>query len=402
MRLWRILFAAVHRPFFLAGIVYAMLAIGLWVMHFTGLLPFTTSLPQTWVHMAQMIYFFFSFYVFGFLLTVFPRLMSMPAIAQRTFTPIFLGYFSGSLLFTLGLYVNGPWLLAGALLGCIAFGAAAYQLLIILLRSDYPHKQMPLFMWVGVAFGLLGLVCFAMSTIFDAPLWGQLAKAIGIYGFLLPTVYAVAYRMVPIFTVQSGHDVRRMRYGLQLMLTFSLLRMLLMAWDAHALYWLADTGLLAVITCQLWQWKVWRPKLFVIQSVLHWALLWFPIAFLLSAGISLAECLHGDRWLMAEQAALHALFVGGFGTLILGMATRVTLGHSGRPVHSDRYTNVLFVAFQIVPLTRVTGGMLAEFWPSFVYYGAYLSGLGWVIFFSLWAWRYLPIYLQPRVDGKPG
>jgi uncharacterized protein involved in response to NO len=256
-------------------------------------------------------------------------------------------------------------------------------------------------MWIGVAFGLLGLVCFALLTISDTALWGQLAKAIGIYGFLLPVIYAVAYRMAPIFTAHSGREVVRMRYGLQFMLAFSLLRLLLTARDAHDLYWLADLGLLAIISRQLWQWKVWRPKPFIIQSVLHWALLWFPVSFLLSAVTSLAEWLQGDRWLMAEQAALHALVVGGFGTLLLGMVTRVTLGHSGRAIHTDAYTNVLLVAFQIVPLMRVTSGFLSEFFPVFSH-GAHASGFAWVLFFTLWAWRYLPIYLQPRVDGKPG
>jgi len=401
MHFWKLLFAAVHRPFFLAGTAYGIMSIALWTLHLTGLFPFTSNQPQAWAHVAQVIYFFFPFYIFGFLLTVFPRLMSMPSIAQRTYTSIFLAYFAGSLLFTIGLYLDGPWLQIGSLIACIAYGAAAYQLLMVLLRSDYPHKQMPLFMLIGAAFGLLGLVCLTILTILGSTLWGQLAKAIGIYGFLLPVIYAVAYRMVPIFTAHSGREVVRMRYGLQLMLTFSLVRMLLTAGDASELYWLADLGLFIIISLQLWQWKVWRPKPFVIQSVLHWSLLWFPISFLLSAGASLTEWVQGDRWLMAEQAALHALVVGGFGTLLLGMATRVTLGHSGRPVHSDAYTNVLFVMFQIVPLTRVASGLLSDFLPVFSH-GVWFSGFAWVIFFALWAWRYLPIYLQPRVDGKPG
>ena len=401
MHYWKLLFAAIHRPFFLAGIVYAIASIGLWSLNLTGLLLYKPGLPEAWIHMAQVIYFFFPFYIFGFLLTVFPRLMSMPAIDQRSYTLIFLGYFTGSLLFTLGLYVVGPWLQAGALLACLAYGAAAYQLLMILLRSDYPHKQMPMFMWIGVVFGLLGLVCLTLLTITDTTLWGHLAKAIGIYGFLLPVIYAVAYRMVPIFTALSGREVMRMRYGLQLVLAFSVIRMLLTAGDAYELYWLADLGLLTIISLQLWQWKVWRPKPFVIQSVLHWALLWFPFSFLLSAATSLAEWLQGDRWLMAEQSALHALVVGGFGTLLLGMATRVTLGHSGRPVHTDKYTDMLFIGFQIVPLMRVTSGFLSDFIPVFSHV-VYISGFAWVVFFVLWAWRYLPIYLQPRVDGNPG
>jgi len=252
---------------------------------------------------------------------------------------------------------------------------------------------MPVFMWIGVAFAFPGSVALAAYVWGGDEFWGTTAEGIGIYGFLFPTIYAVAYRMVPIFTATSGRDVIRDRFGLHFMLGFSLARMLLMIMDLHSWYWLPDFGLFIVTGRQCWQWRIWRPKPYAIQSVLHWALFWFPLAFLLSAGVNLAESLSGETWLRMEQAALHALVVGGFGTLILGMATRVTLGHAGASVSADAWAARLFLAFQIVPLLRVSCGMLSEAWPAFEI-GIYLSGVAWILIFFLWALRYVPYYFK--------
>jgi len=395
----RALFSDVHRPFFCGGIFFAMAAIGLWILHLTGVLPYAWPAMQAHIHMTQMIYFFFPFYFFGFLLTVFPRLMSVPAIAPRTFIILFLLYFSGAMMFTIGLYAGRPWVQIGVVVAILGFAAIAWQLLRVLLRSAYPYKGMPAFMFGGIVSGLVGMLVLVHFSWTGSATSGHLAESIGLYGFLLPTIYAVIYRMVPIFTAHSGREVVRARHGLSLVFCFSLLRMALMATDLFRYYWLADSGLLLTVGYQLWQWKIWRRKPFLIQSILHWALFWFPVAFLLSTCVSLTEWVMAERWLHMEQTALHALVVGGFATLLLGMATRVTLGHAGLPVMTDRYTNILFIAFQAVPFMRVGSGLLADT-VDMAQTGIHLSGIAWVIFFALWAIRYVPLYFRPHASEQ--
>ncbi|MCF7821748.1 MAG: NnrS family protein [Mariprofundaceae bacterium] len=389
------LFSDVHRSFFSGGIIFALVSITLWVLHLQGLLPYTWAAAQAQIHMMQMIYFFFPFYFFGFLLTVFPRLMSVSAIPPHTFIPLFLLYFSGAVLFTIGLYAGEIWVQIGVSVAALGFIATVYQLLRILLHSTYPHKRTTLFMLAGTVFGLIGMLVLAHFSLTGNSLSGRVAEAIGLYGFLLPTIYAVIYRMVPMFTARSGREVTRARYGLPLVFFFSLLHMLLMAMEMFTYYWLADLGLFLTVGYQLWQWKIWHRKPLYIQSILHWSLFWFPFAFLLSAGTSFTEWLADERWLYIEQAALHALVVGGFGTLILGMTTRVTLGHAGLPVMTDTYTNILFFGFHVVPATRVISGLLSDT-VEVAQTGIHVSGMIWVIFFGLWAWRYFPLYFQPH------
>jgi len=393
MNIWQALFSDVHRPFFLGGTVFAVLSISLWLLHLLDIMPYVAPFAQARMHMAQMIYFFFPFFFFGFLLTVFPRLLSVPPLSPRRYMPMFFCLFAAAVLFSFGLHAGVAWTRTGVGFAVISYAWIASELLRMLWRSTYVHKQMPAFMWIGVAFAFPGSVALATYIWSGDESWGMAAEAIGIYGFLFPTIYAVAYRMVPIFTVTSGRDVVRVRFGLHFMLAFSLARMLLTIMDLHAWYWPADFGLFLVAGQQCWQWRIWRRKPYVIQSVLHWALFWFPFAFLLSAGVNLAEGLSGETWLRMEQAALHALVVGGFGTLLLGMATRVTLGHAGQPVRADAWSIRIFLAFQIVPLLRVSFGMLSEAWPSFAI-GIYVSGVAWVLIFFLWALRYIPCYFK--------
>jgi len=395
MNILNTLFSDVHRPFFLSGAAFAVLSIAMWVAHLLDITPYALPFAQARLHMAQMIYFFYPFFFFGFLLTIFPRLLSVPALQIRRYAPMALGFFVAAILFSFGLYAGEVWALAGAVLAAMINIWIAVEMLCMLHRSKNTHKQMPAFMWIGVAFSIPGLLALAMYLHSGSEFWGVMSEAIGIYGFLFPTIYAVAYRMVPIFTAVSGRDVVRNRFGLHCMLFFSLTRMLLMIMDLHAWYWLADFGLFLVVGRQCWQWRIWQQKPYVIQSVLHWALLWFPLAFLLSAGVNFAEWLSDDSFLRLEQAALHALVVGGFGTLLLGMATRVTLGHAGRAVVADVWTTRLFLAFQIVPVLRVGCGMLSVAWPQ-CDVGITFSGLAWVVIFLLWSWHYIPYYVQVK------
>jgi len=395
MNIKNTLFADIHRPFFLGGSVFAVLSICVWILHLLDILPYTLPLAQARIHMIQMIYFFYPFFFFGFLLTIFPRLLSVKPLPVGRYMPLFFCFFAAAVLFILGLYTGLAWVIVGATLAVISNIWLVVELFQMLYRSGYRHKQMPVFMWVGVAFSVPGTLAMAMYVWSGDDFWGMASEAIGIYGFLFPTIYAVAYRMVPIFTAISGRDVVRIRFGLHWMLAFSLARMLLTILDLHAWYWLSDFGLFLVIGRQCWQWRIWQTKPQTIQTVLHWALLWFPFAFLLSASVNFAEWLSGERWLVLEQAALHALVVGGFGTLLLGMATRVTLGHAGRAVVADVWTTRLFLAFQIVPVLRVGCGMLSAVWLQ-CNVGITLSGLAWVVIFLLWSWRYIPYYVQVK------
>jgi uncharacterized protein involved in response to NO len=91
---------------------------------------------------------------------------------------------------------------------------------------------------------------------------------------------------------------------------------------------------------------------------------------------------------------LHALGIGFFASIVIGMATRVALGHSGRPIGEDRWAWPLFLALQGVIVLRLAAEFVGEL--------SVAAALGWLIVFGLWARVHFPMYFQPRPDGQPG
>jgi hydroxyacylglutathione hydrolase len=82
--------------------------------------------------------------------------------------------------------------------------------------------------------------------------------------------------------------------------------------------------------------------------VLHVAYAWLGVGFLLLGAVALGMAL-------PETAALHALTVGGIGGVILGMITRVALGHTGRPLHAARLIQIAYLLLNVSALFRSFG-----------------------------------------------
>jgi uncharacterized protein involved in response to NO len=91
--------------------------------------------------------------------------------------------------------------------------------------------------------------------------------------------------------------------------------------------------------------------------------------------------------------------MGFFSAMVIGMASRVSLGHSGRPLVADQLTWYCFLGVLAATVVRIAAEL-----PG----GASLAGVliplaaaMWLGCFGLWAWRYAPMYLRPGVDEGP-
>ena len=72
-------------------------------------------LPAGWMHAIIMQYQVLPSFIFGFLLTVFPRWLGLPALTPRHYLPVGVGLFGGQLLTLAGLAGSPSLLRAGAL-----------------------------------------------------------------------------------------------------------------------------------------------------------------------------------------------------------------------------------------------------------------------------------------------
>jgi uncharacterized protein involved in response to NO len=147
-----------------------------------------------------------------------------------------------------------------------------------------------------------------------------------------------------------------------------------------------------------WRWQIHKVFVSHLLAMHHVAGVWLGLAFLLFALQGGLEAL-GFAIGWGGRAPLHALTVGYFGSILLGMATRVTLGHSGRLISSDVWAWRLFWLYQGVAVLRLAGEWFPEVGPFNL---IWLSSLGWLLVFGLWSRVHLSMYLKPRPDGRPG
>jgi uncharacterized protein involved in response to NO len=158
--------------------------------------------------------------------------------------------------------------------------------------------------------------------------------------------------------------------------------------------WLLELPLLALALLTLW--KRWpRGPMPALRRVLFLGYAWLPIALALYAGQSLWMFAMGEFAL--GRGPVYALSIGLFGSLLVAMVTRVTQGHSGRPLVLGRAALFAFVGMQIFAVLRVVGERVPS--PMDGYRAAALGGL---LVFLPWVLRSLWIYLRLRADGKPG
>jgi uncharacterized protein involved in response to NO len=216
----------------------------------------------------------------------------------------------------------------------------------------------------------------------------------GGFGLLLPIYFTVAHRMFPFFASMSVPGYRPWK-PLPVLAGFWVLTLLHLALElahGYAWLWLADLPLLALSAT--WLWRNWpRGPASPLLRVLFLGFAWLPIAMSLYALQSLWYALNGN--FILGRAPAHALFIGFFGSLLVAMVTRVTQGHSGRPLQLGNVAGVAFVLMQLVAVLRIVAELTADPLPWQV-----AAGVGWLLAFLPWVLRSGWIYLTPRADGK--
>jgi uncharacterized protein involved in response to NO len=204
----------------------------------------------------------------------------------------------------------------------------------------------------------------------------------------------MAGRVVPMFTNNGVRGAQATRHPLVEKLALGTLLALLVT-DLLPLPG-ALLAALAALACAahltrwaLWQpWTTWRTPL---VWVLHAAYLWIPVHLALRAA--------GALGLVSSSLATHALMVGAAGGLIIGMMTRTARGHTARPLRADRADVACYLLVLAAALVRVGLPLLQPAWQV----GAVLASAAlWSAGFGLYALRYAPVLLRPRLDGRPG
>ncbi len=410
--------AAPHRVFFLPGALQGVLAMLYWLAILAGRAGLAWSIDEPWlpagaVHAWLLLYGLFPFFVFGFLFTAVPNWLETAPPERRRYLAAALAMVTGVALFYAGL--SWPGLAALGVALHLAGWAMAVGTLYRLLRAS-PRAAAPARPALGVlapaidrrharaalltcGLGAAGEAAFLFWLLAELPAALVLSEALGVWGFLLPLFLTVCHRMLPWFTgrVVQGYAMFRPGAALWGMLVGCTLHVALEVMGLDRWLWLSDAPLAILLFWLAWRWYTPQALRVRLLAMLHLAFPWAGLACALYAADSLLLWMDAGSGL--GHAPLHALGVGFFASMLLAMASRVSLGHSGRKLEADRLTWVLFWFVQLAALLRV----LPDLFPSMPHAaGMLVAALAWLAAFAPWAWRYAPFYWRPRIDGKPG
>jgi uncharacterized protein involved in response to NO len=391
---------------FLAGSIQLVLTLLFWCIELVGRYtslwsPLEMIIPGVWAHIFLMIYCLYPFLMFGFLMTTYPRWLNTDPVPPTFYISAFVVMSAGCLLFYPALFISRALLIIAVLAVLSGWAIGIIALFRVYLRpqkSRTPYESILLcLLFLGLLSGVSSLGWLFTNNF----LFYQFTLTGGIWLFLIPVIITVAHRMIPFFSSMVLDDYTMLRpvWSLPLIGICLLGHFFCTILGFSQWLFLFDLPLALATGYLSFIWQFYRSFKAPLLAMLHVAFLWLPLGLFLYAIQSLTLNFTGD--FILGKAPLHALGIGFITSMSLAMATRVSLGHSGRPLVPSRLTLTCFWLLQFVALLRVIselpiiGLVMMNHWIL-------TAGVLWMISLSIWTLIYLPIYLKPRVDGKPG
>lgn len=384
MAVIRRFFSYAFRPFFLLGVIYSMLAILLWMFIWTGHLAVDNIPSPIHWHAHGMIMGLMSAAIAGFLLT---------AVANWTSRPPVSGWPLAILVLT--------WVLGRVVTGSPMLGALSdllyWSLLCLLVanelfraRNKRNYKVLALLLLLSMMDMLfhLGELQWLPHVDLQRVLWAQI-------WLVVVLINVIGGRIIPAFT---GNWLRR-RAPADVMLSPSQLpgnfgwvdqmaiALLLLFALSVVLQWPNTVSLPLGIGCflaqawRLFRWKFWLTLSDPLVWMMHLSYAWLVTGVLLWT-LSLTGTI-------AVSAAVHALTIGAIASMIVSVAARAALGHTGRALKSHIVLTSAVVLLSLSALARIMASTLGgSVWLEVA------AGL-WVLALLCFAWRYVPILLGP-------
>lgn len=375
------------RPFFIAAGIWAAIAVPFWLLAYAGLLDFPDDFDGLAWHRHEMLYGFAGAAICGFILTAIPNWTGrLPVSGWRLGVLVYL-WLAGRTAF-----------LAPDLLGPTATAVIDLSFLTalagVICREIIAGKN-----WRNAPVLVLISSFAAGNWLIHLELMGLTETAelgLRLSTFILAILVAViGGRIVPSFTrnwlVREGADVVPASIGKFDTLALASLVLFVIAQvfvPDHALT--SYLALLAALlhAARLLRWKGWAVLSEPLLWVMHLAYVWLVVA-LLMIGLS------GLTDTVPASSAIHALTVGAFGTMILAVMTRTSLGHTGRALTATFSTTMIFLLVTVAAVLRVAVPFVDNASLTLLW----LSGSAWAGAFLLFAFLYVPILMQARVKG---
>lgn len=388
------------RIFFSGGAIFAIVIMALWMVIFFGHTQINAAQinPFYW-HAHEMLYGYAMAIIAGFLLT-----------AVKTWTGIMMpyGYRLGAIF--------GCWLLARIAWAALGIGLTAFNLWLAM-AIIFDLLFMGLTAWVIIKavmavkqYKQMGIISkLVLLTIGNGLCyWGVVTadqdyQRIGVYlglYLVMGIVLTIGRRVVPFFierglSFDSDQEVSvKNSKALDALSLGSFLVFMIADVFYPNPYLVSASALVVAVVNSLRLIGWYNPRLW--QKPLLWSLF---IAFM---GMCISFMLFAlQPWLAFNHSiAVHALALSGIGMMTVAMMARVSLGHTGRSIHSPPKTvSLMFALMALAFVFRVIMPLIA---PDAYLMWIMLAQSAWVVCFVLFCFSYLAILAKPRGDGLFG
>lgn len=392
---WKYFISMPHHPFFLLGALQSLLAISWWFIDIAGRFgglyePISWTVTPAVGHFYLLIFSTFPLFMFGFLMTTYPRWMNGHQIDKELYltTALILGL--GIVLGYLGLFLGFNLFLMAIALNITGWLVGLYALLKVYFDAERPDITHALITSIVLFIGLILLISYAAGLAHNNFESISIAKIGGVWWFLLPVFFSVSHRLIPFFSNAVIRDYQMVRPDWVLwVVTFgSILHGVLEINELKQFTWLVDMPMAFITLWLSYSWQFMKSFKVKILAMLHMAFLWLGIALLLTSIQSIFLLLNLP--INLNRGPIHALMIGYFGSMLIAMATRVSLGHSGQPLIADSKAWNIFLAIFIAGLLRVVADL-----PLISAYSNHLymcSAVIWIGSYLVWIFKFIPLY----------
>lgn len=331
----------------------------------------------------------------------FPRWMGYKPIDKDKYIAPFIWLNAGLFIFEISLFFSASSALSG--IGVFLFGWV-YGIFVLYQTFKNAPAQNKLYekILLGTLIsGSLGASCFAWWIYSDDWQFIQLSFSIGIWLYLIPTLFSVSHRMLPFFSsnIISNYKIYQPSITLLVFVSGCIAHFILETMNLQEWLFVADAPLAGIALLHSIRWRIQHSFKDRLLAVLHMAFLWLFIGLALFSIQSLLLLFSGE--FILNKAPLHAITIGFFVSLLVAMASRVTMGHSGRQLILDSTSWYLFIGLQLTAIARIFADLQFDNVLQSHNFNLLAVAL-WLISLSVWFIKYAPIYLTARVDGREG
>ena len=373
------------RPFFLAAALWSVIALLIWIVSLLAGMALPSRFDPLGWHIHEMLFGFVPAAIAGFLLTAIPTWTGRRPI-QGGLLAALVGVW---ILGRLAVFVSS-WL---PLWLSIAVDAS----FLLLLAATATNEIIASRNWRNLAMPVPVAVLAAANLLMHLEIAGEavppgLGWRLGLATIMI-LISVVGARIIPVFTrnwlVNRRAGPLPAAPGLLDRIPLGLLHAGLIGW-AFAPHF-PPFGILlilaAIANCpRLLRWQGLRTFAEPLLAILHVGYLW-----LIGGSGLLGASMLTD--IIPLSAAIHAMTAGAIGTMILAVMTRVSLGHTGRPLHADRATSLMYVTITGAAIARISAAFAtASYMPLLE-----LSAALWIAAFGIFLIHYGPFLASARV-----